>query len=227
MGDWMVRPVQGNSPEQKAMERSYSGPKCGGLRAALPVSPIWIWTWKSNMISQTMDQMNTTKWIHCCPTPSIGCSIGVEVASWTGCWRREGTSPTCLGGSNQKSTRGRGYFTASSGQETQCSFLGDGDTPWWLLKKSSLLCFAFIWPMKTRRGEKQSANVQSANRLAHTDFSEFFRGHVFVELDVRFEYEGEPIIQSHSLSLYFTYYVYFIMLYFTYIHTKLMFWENC
>ena len=39
----MVRPVKGNSPEQKAMERSYSGPKCGGLRAALPVSPIWIW----------------------------------------------------------------------------------------------------------------------------------------------------------------------------------------
>ena len=37
----MVRPVQGNSPEQKAMERSYSGPKCGGIRAALPVSPIW------------------------------------------------------------------------------------------------------------------------------------------------------------------------------------------
>ena len=56
--------------------------------------------------------------------------------------------------------------------------------------------------MKTRRGEKQSANVQSANRLAHTDFSEFFRGHVFVELDVRFEYEGEPIIQSHSLSFF-------------------------
>ena len=25
------------------MERSYSGPKCGGIRAALPVSPIWIW----------------------------------------------------------------------------------------------------------------------------------------------------------------------------------------
>ena len=42
----MVRPVQGNSPEQKAMERSYSGPKCGGIRAALPVSPIWIWIWK-------------------------------------------------------------------------------------------------------------------------------------------------------------------------------------